>query len=56
MPGVLRMLDIFLWLRWPGLTRFTSACLKPFEGLEAASGTLSEHGYLVACVAQKPYP
>ncbi len=53
-PGVLRMLDLFLWLRWPGLTRVTSMLLAPFEQLEDASPRLARHGYLVACVARKP--
>ena len=54
MPGVLRMLDVFTWLRWPELTRVTSVLLGAFERVESSSPTLARYGYLVACVARKP--
>jgi SAM-dependent methyltransferase len=54
MPGALRMLDLWAHTRRPGLTPLTAALLRPFAWLEARVPGVRRHGYLIACVAEKP--
>ncbi len=54
MPGWLRMLDLWCHTRMPPLTRVTGWLLRPFACLYDRVPALRRHGYLIACVADKP--
>ena len=53
LPGVLRMLDLFLHVRKGLGPRWTSWFIAPFETLEASIPWLDRIGYLVTAVARK---
>lgn len=53
MPGVLRMLDVWTWLRAPALSWVTGAALRPFELAEEALPAVRRHGYMIAWVARR---
>jgi hypothetical protein len=54
MPGWLRMADLFLHVTHPPLTAFTAPLIRPFAFLYRKFPALRRHGYLIACVVQKP--
>lgn len=54
MPGWLRMLDLWCHTRWRPLTAVTGALVRPFAWLYRAVPAVRRHGYLIACVGQKP--
>jgi SAM-dependent methyltransferase len=54
MPGWLRMADLFLHVSHPRLTVFTEPLIRPFAYLYRRFPALRRHGYLIACVVQKP--
>jgi SAM-dependent methyltransferase len=53
MPGILRILDIFLFLHMRPLTIFSKALMAPFVFLYNRLPIIRQKGYLVACVARK---
>jgi SAM-dependent methyltransferase len=53
LPGVLRMLDLFLHVRRGLSPRWTSWFIKPFDTAEARYAWLAWIGYLVTAVARK---
>jgi SAM-dependent methyltransferase len=54
MPGALRMLDLFLYVNWPGTARVMDPLIRPFAWLYRRFDALKRMGYLVASVARKP--
>jgi SAM-dependent methyltransferase len=54
LPGWLRMLDLFLYVKCPGLSFLMNPLVWPFVFLYKKIPALSRHGYLIACVVQKP--
>lgn len=54
MPGVLRMADLFIHVNWPKATVLTAPLISPFAYLYKKYPFLRRHGYLIACVVQKP--
>lgn len=56
MPGWLRMADLWLNARRPRLTFLTGWLVRPFAWLYRHVPALRRHGYLIACVAEKPAP
>ncbi|HJQ38276.1 MAG TPA: class I SAM-dependent methyltransferase [Thermoanaerobaculia bacterium] len=54
LPGVLRMLDLFLHVRKGLSPRWTEWFIKPFDRAEARFGWLDRIGYLVTAIATKP--
>lgn len=54
MPGALRMFDLFLHVKWPDSTFLTKSMILPFAFLYKKLPLLRRHGYLIACVVQKP--
>lgn len=54
MPGALRMLDLFLYVNWPGTARVMEPLIKPFAWLYRRFDALKRMGYLVASVVRKP--
>lgn len=54
MPGMLRILDLYLFCRAPGLTRLTAPLIAPFAYLHHRFPRLRRHGYLIATVVEKP--
>jgi SAM-dependent methyltransferase len=54
MPGWLRMLDLFLYVRWPGSRFWLAPLVRPFAYLYRKFPLLRRQGYLIACVVQKP--
>ncbi len=54
MPGWLRMLDLWCYTRRPRLTRLTDWLVRPFAWLYRRSPAVRRHGYLLACVIEKP--
>jgi SAM-dependent methyltransferase len=53
LPGVLRMLDLFLHVRRGMAPRWTAWFIKPFDAAEARFGALARIGYLVTAVARR---
>ncbi len=53
MPGILRILDIFLFLHMRPLTKLSKILLAPFVFLYDRSRFFRQKGYLIACVARK---
>lgn len=53
MPGILRMIDVYLQPKMPLVGKLIGFTLKPFEFLESHSPFLGRNGYLIACVCQK---
>lgn len=54
MPGWLRMADLALHVTHPMLAAFTAPLIRPFAYLYRKFPALHRHGYLIACVVQKP--
>ena len=54
MPGWLRMVDLYLHVKHPRLTVFTAPLITPFAFLYRRFPALQRHGYLIACIVQKP--
>lgn len=54
MPGWLRMADLFLYVIWPRLSSLTAPLVILFNFLYKKFSFLRPHGYLIACVVQKP--
>jgi SAM-dependent methyltransferase len=54
MPGALRMLDLFLYVNWPGTARVTDPLVRPFAWLYRRFDGLKRMGYLVVSVVRKP--
>jgi SAM-dependent methyltransferase len=52
-PGILRMIDVYLHCRIPLVSRFIGLILKPFEFLESNFSFFARCGYLIVCVCQK---
>jgi len=53
-PGWLRMADLFCHVRSPRLASLTGRLIGPFAWLERRVPAVRRHGYLIACVAEKP--
>jgi SAM-dependent methyltransferase len=53
MPGILRILDIFLFLHMKPLTKLSKILLAPFVFLYNRFPFFKQKGYLIACVARK---
>lgn len=53
MPGILRILDIFLFLHMRPLTKLSKILLAPFAFLYDRFRFFKQKGYLIACVARK---
>jgi hypothetical protein len=54
MPGSLRMLDLFIHVKWPKASFLMSPFIRPFAFLYRTFPSLRRHGYLIASVVQKP--
>jgi SAM-dependent methyltransferase len=54
MPGQLRMLDLFLHVLWPKSTFLTMPVIFPFAFLYKKLPFLRRHGYLIACIVERP--
>ncbi len=54
MPGWLRMLDLWCHTRCPRLTGVTGWMVHPFAWLYRRFPAVRRHGYLLACVVEKP--
>ena len=55
-PGWLRMLDLWCHTRARPLARVTGWLVRPFAWLYAHVPAVRRHGYLIACVVEKPRP
>jgi SAM-dependent methyltransferase len=53
-PGILRMVDLFLYTRWPRVTFLTGLLVRPFSFFYKRSKAVRRHGYLIACIARRP--
>ena len=53
-PGWLRMLDLWLHTRRPGLTVLTAGPVQVFAWLVRRIPAVRRHGYLTVCVAERP--
>ncbi len=53
-PGALRMLDLLLYVNWPGSARVMRPLIGPFAWLYRRFDALKRMGYLIASVARKP--
>jgi len=53
MPGILRILDIFLFLHMRPLTKLSKILLAPFVFLYDRFRFFKQKGYLIACIARK---
>jgi hypothetical protein len=53
-PGWLRMLDLWLHTRRPGLTALTAGPVRLFAWLYRTIRGVRRHGYLTVCVAERP--
>jgi SAM-dependent methyltransferase len=54
MPGLLRMADLYFFCYAPRATAFTAPLMAPFAFLYRQFPWLRRHGYLIACVVEKP--
>jgi SAM-dependent methyltransferase len=54
LPGWLRMLDLWCHTRWPRLGPVTGWLVRPFAWLYRRVPAVRRHGYLIACIAEKP--
>jgi SAM-dependent methyltransferase len=54
MPGLLRMGDLFFFCYMPWGTAITAPLITPFAFLYRRFPWLRRHGYLIACVVEKP--
>jgi hypothetical protein len=53
MPGMLRILDLYLYLKLPRVTLLTAPLIAPFAYLQHRSRWIRRHGYLIASVVEK---
>ncbi len=53
LPGWLRMADLWLHVRKPGLSFLLAPLIAPFSALYKKFKFLRRHGYLIACLAKK---
>lgn len=53
MPGMLRILDLYLFCKFPAATRFTAPLIAPFAYLHEKYPWIRRHGYLIASVVEK---
>ncbi len=53
-PGWLRMIELFLYVRWPWTRFLTAPLVAPFAFLYRTFPLLRRQGYLIACVVEKP--
>lgn len=53
MPGSLRMLDLFVHVKWPKASPLLAPLIRPFAYLYRRFPSLRRHGYLIACVVRK---
>ena len=56
LPGVLRMLDLFLHTKKGLSPRWTEWFIRPFDAAEERFPWMDRIGYLVTAVATKPAP
>lgn len=56
MPGWLRMLDLFLYVKRPSWSAGLKPFIAPFAWLYRRSDALKRFGYLIAAVVRKPGP
>lgn len=54
MPGWLRMADLYLVVIHPKLSVLTAPLIRTFTDLQRRFPALRHHGYLSACVVQRP--
>src|SRR5262245_25365355 len=54
MPGMLRIMDLYLFCKFPAATRFTAPLIAPFAYLHNKFPGIRRHGYLIASVVEKP--
>lgn len=54
LPGWLRMIDLWLYVRRSWTRFFTAPLIAPFALLYRAAALLRRQGYLIICVARKP--
>ncbi len=54
MPGLLRMADLYLFCHMRWATALTAPLIAPFAFLYRRIPWLRRHGYLIACVVEKP--
>jgi len=52
-PGWLRMLDLYIYIRWPKASFLIRPFIRPFAFLFHKFPSLRRHGYLIACVGRK---
>jgi ubiquinone/menaquinone biosynthesis C-methylase UbiE len=53
MPGILRIIDVILYKKFPFISKIIGLSLKPFEFLESHFAVCACNGYLIACVGRK---
>ncbi|MBI4527960.1 MAG: class I SAM-dependent methyltransferase [Deltaproteobacteria bacterium] len=54
MPGLIRMADLYLYCHMRWATALTAPLIAPFAFLYRRFPRLRRHGYLIACVVEKP--
>ena len=54
MPGILRIIDLFLHVQNPSLTKITAPLIAPFAWLFRKVPALRRHGYLICSISRKP--
>jgi SAM-dependent methyltransferase len=53
LPGWLRLVDLWLHVRWPGLSFLVAPLIAPFAALYKRFRFLRQHGYLIAFAVRK---
>ncbi len=53
-PGILRMLDLYLHVKFSSATKLTAPFIAPFAWLYRKFPALRRHSYLITSIAQKP--
>ncbi|MBN2408136.1 MAG: class I SAM-dependent methyltransferase, partial [Candidatus Aminicenantes bacterium] len=54
MPGLLRMLDLFLHVHWRWATQLTTPLIRPFAWMYRNHPAVRRHSYLLCIAARKP--
>jgi SAM-dependent methyltransferase len=54
MPGLLRMLDLWLYVTFPKATKLTVPLIRPFAYLYRRFPSVRRHSYLICSIARKP--
>lgn len=54
MPGIIRILDLYLHVKCPQATLLTKPLISPFSCLFRKYPSLRRHGYLITSIVQKP--